>query len=342
MSRGIDVLDRRNLGLLLRYPRVMGRLARNYARLMRGQRRLLRGVEFCVTYRCQLNCGHCLTKGLIEEQRAEMTKDKAIRAIQDLSDLGALFVNLTGGEPLLREDLFEIIAEASRDRSLLVTVASNSLLLDEDRARQLAAAGTAMVTLSLDGPDAATHDERRGCPGAFDALVRAAMAVRSAGMELWFTTILTKEDALDGRALRTAKLARSLGGTLTVNLSYAVGNWCDRPALAGQEEEKAFAEVLRLPHVRWEGSTNYLRQGCPAGTEKLYVTPYGEVMPCAVIQRSFGNLLREPVGEIWERMGRVRWFDGRHKPCLVAQDADFIAGELPRIQQRPGKPWDEP
>jgi hypothetical protein len=173
-------------------------------------------------------------------------------------------------------------------------------------------------------------------------VVRAAEAAKSAGLELWFTTILTHDDAANGNALRTAALAKKLGGTLTVNLSYAVGNWCDRPALVSADEERAFADVLRLPHVRWEGSTNYLRQGCPAGTEKLYVTPYGEVMPCAVIQRSFGNLLAEPVASIWQRMGRVAWFDGRRKTCLVAQDAEFISCELPRIQARPGAPWDEP
>jgi hypothetical protein len=128
VSRGLDVIDRRNLGLLVRYPRVLGRLARNYARIvLGGRRRLLRGVEFCVTYRCQLNCAHCLTKSLVDEQRAEMTADQAVRAIRDLAKLGALFVNLTGGEPLLRDDLFEIVAEAARDRGLLVTVASNGL-----------------------------------------------------------------------------------------------------------------------------------------------------------------------------------------------------------------------
>jgi len=343
MSRAGDVLDRRNLRLLVRHPRVLGRLARNYARiLLGGERRLLRGVEFCVTYRCQLNCGHCLTKKLIDENRAEMSKDQIVRAIRDLARLGAVFINLTGGEPLLREDLCDVIAEAARDRGTLITVASNGLLLAETTARRLAQAGTAMVTLSLDGPDAAAHDARRGCAGAFEAILRAAAAVKSAGMELWFTTILTKDDAVSGRAGRTADLAKQLGGILTVNLAYAVGNWSGRPARTSTEEERVFADLLRQPHVRWEGSTNYLRKGCPAGAEKLYVTPYGEVMPCAVIQRTFGNLLTEPVAEIWARMGRVKWFDGCWKECLVAQDPDFIEREMPRIQGRPGAPWGEP
>lgn len=336
-----NVLTFQNLQLLRRHPRVLGRLTRNYARMLAGRQRLLRGVEFCLTYRCQLNCAHCLTKPLIDQTRPEMTADQAVRAIADLTALGAVFINLTGGEPLLREDLFDIIARAARDRSVLITLASNALLLDEVVARRLAGVGVAIVTMSLDGPDAATHDASRGQPGAFAALERAVAAVKAAGLDVWLTMILTAQNARDGSALATAKLAAAWGATLTVNFAYAVGNWRDRPARITPEEETVFRELLRRPGVRWEGSSNYLREGCPAGTEKLYVTPSGEVMPCAVIQRSFGNLLTEPAAVIWDRLGRVAWFDGRPKACLAAQDDEFIAREMPAIQKTPGRGWDE-
>jgi len=335
------VLTRQNLRLLWRHPRVLGRLAGNYAKILAGRRRLLRGVEFCLTYRCQLRCAHCLTKPLIDETRAEMTADQAVQAIAELASLGAVFINLTGGEPLLREDLFDIIARAARDRSVLITLASNALLLDEAAARRLARAGAAIVTMSLDGPDAATHDASRGQPGAFAALERAVAAVKAAGLDPWLTMILTGENARDGSAFAMAELAAAWGAALTVNFAYAVGNWRDRPAQITPDEEVAFRELLKRPGVRWEGSSNYLRQGCPAGTEKLYVTPYGEVMPCAVIQRGFGNLFEEPAAAIWERMGRVAWFDGHPKPCLAAQDEAFIAREMPAIQADPGRRWFE-
>jgi MoaA/NifB/PqqE/SkfB family radical SAM enzyme len=337
----LDVVTRANLRLLARHPRVIGRLARNYLRLAGGERRLLRGVEFCVTYRCQLNCPHCLTKALVDDRRAELTADEAVRAIRDLARLGAIFINVTGGEPLVREDLFDILREAARDRGLLITLASNGLSLDEAVARELARVGVPIVTMSLDGPDAATHDARRAQAGAFTAVLRAAEAVKAAGLDLWFTTILTREDAVSGAAFAIADLAERLGATLTVNFAYAVGNWRDRAARISTDEERVFRELLKRRHVRWEGSTNYLREGCPAGTEKLYVTPYGDLMPCATIQRSFGNLREEPLAAIWQRMGRAPWFDGRCKPCLVAEDDEFIAREMPTIQAHPGKRWDD-
>ena len=336
-----DIVNRQNLGLLLRHRRVTGRLLRNYARVFAGEKRLLRGVEFCVTYRCQLDCAHCLTKPLVDPARPEMTADQVVAAIADLAALGAVFINLTGGEPLLREDLPDIVARATRDRSVLITLASNGLALDRTATRDLAAAGVAMVTMSLDGPDAATHDASRGQEGAFAALQRACAAVKEAGLELWLTTILTQANAADGSIFAIADLARELDATLTVNFAYAVGNWRDHEALVSPLEQRVFADLLARPHVRWEGSTNYLREGCPAGTEKLYVTPYGDVMPCATIQRTFGNMLAEPVREIWRRMGRVPWFDGRPKSCLVAQDERFVAEQMPAIQADPGLPWDE-
>ncbi|MDP8224222.1 MAG: radical SAM protein [Candidatus Lernaella stagnicola] len=338
---GPDVISRHNLGVLWRHRRVFGRLAKNYARVLAGNRRVLRGVEFCVTYRCQLDCRHCLTKPLIDQTRPEMTTDQAVRAIANLAALGAVFINVTGGEALQREDIFELLERAAANRSVLITLASNGLALDAETAARLRKIGVAMVTMSLDGPDAATHDASRGCPGAYDALLQACAAVRAEGLELWLTTILTAQNTADGSIFRIAELARELGATLTVNFAYAVGNWRDQEAAIGAAEEKTFRELLKMPHVRWEGSSNYLHQSCPAGTEKLYVTPYGEVMPCATIQRSFGNLLTEPIADIWRRMGKVEWFRGHVKPCLVAQDPEFIAREMPTIQSDPGRPWSD-
>ncbi|MCZ7584489.1 MAG: SPASM domain-containing protein [Deltaproteobacteria bacterium] len=93
-----------------------------------------------------------------------------------------------------------------------------------------------------------------------------------------------------------------------------------------------------MPHVRWEGSTNFRAEGCPAGSEKIYVTPYGDVFPCAIIQTGFGNLLDEPIEEIWKRMGAVASFDGRVKPCLVACDEEFINKHFEFIRRAPGQP----
>ncbi len=326
-----------DIKMMVAFPRVTIRAMRGWLRAFAGLRRPLHGVEFCVTYQCLLDCPHCLTKLLIDEKRKEMSKEQATRAIRELADLGAIFVNITGGEPLLRADIFDILAEATKRRDLLVTLASSGLTIDRKIAEELKKVRVGIVVLSLDGPDAASHDACRGMSGAFDALMKAVQELGRVKMPVWFTTILTKENARDGSIFETARLAQKLGGVLTVNWAYAVGkNWSDREGLVGEAEREAFRRLMLMPHVRWEGSSNFLEEGCPAGTEKLYVTPYGDVFPCACIQASFGNMLEMPVAEIWRKMGRIKDFDGRHKSCLVSCDENFIRDHFAAIQKNPG------
>jgi len=324
------------------FPRVTIRAMRGWLKALAGQQRPLHGVEFCVTYQCLLDCPHCLTKSLIDEKRKEMSKEQAVHAIRELADLGAIFVNITGGEPLLRADIFDILAEVTKRRDLLVTLASNGLIIDRKTAEELKKARVGIVVLSLDGPDAVSHDACRTSDGAFDALMNAVQELGRQKMPVWFTTILTKENAQDESIYETARLAKRLGGVLTVNWAYAAGkNWSDRKALVGKAEREAFKRLMLMPHVRWEGSSNFLREGCPAGTEKLYVTPYGDVFPCACIQASFGNMLEEPVAKIWRKMGRIKDFDGRTKPCLVSCDENFIRDRFAAIQKKPGSRAEE-
>ncbi|MBZ0271170.1 radical SAM protein [bacterium] len=322
--------------LAAKFPLVLPRMAKGYVRAWRGERRPLRGAEFCVTYRCQLDCDFCLTKPLIDRARREMETSQAVAAIDAIASLGAIFVNLTGGEALMREDIFEIASRAARRRDLLVTLASHGLSIDASVARELEKARVAIVLLSLDGPDAETHDASRGREGAFDKLMASVEALHGAGIPIFFTTILTRENAEDGSIFRTARLAKKLGGTLTVNWSYMVGaNWSCRAPNVSDTERRAFGKLMRMPGVRWEGSNNFAGEGCPAGSEKIYVTPYGDVFPCAVLQGSFGNLLHEPLADIWRRMGGVPEFADNDKPCLAACDADF-SGRFELLRRAPG------
>ena len=85
-----------------------------------------------------------------------------------------------------------------------------------------------------------------------------------------------------------------------------------------------FRRLVSQPSVRWEGSSNYLREGCPAGGEKIYITPYGDVMPCACIHASYGNLRERSLREIYREMRETPIFrKGTHRRCLVAEDPVF-------------------
>jgi len=279
-----------------------------------------------------------LTKLLIDEGRSELSAEEIVDVTDQIADLGAIFVNLTGGEPLLREDLFDIVERISRRCDLLITVASNALAFTPEAARNLSAAGCDMVTFSIDSADPIKHDRSRGYSGAFDRLMEAVRSAKKASIEVWLTTILTNENASNGDLAAMVSLSRRLGVTLTVNFNYPAGNWAERQFRYTEGALEAFRRAIREGHVRWEGSSNYGREGCPAGHEKFYLTPYGDVFPCAVLQCSFGNVRELPLSVIYRRTIEVPYFDGRYKECLAAIDSDFIARHLHGMNLDPGRP----
>lgn len=327
----------KNLPHLWRHPRIGPKLVRNYwNKIIRG-RHILRGAEFCVTYQCQLNCPHCLTKLLVDENRPELSVQEIVDITVQLADLGAIFVNYTGGEPLLREELFDVIKITSRRRDILISVASNALAFSPEVAGRLARCGCDLVAFSMDSADPAKHNSSRGVDHAFDSLINAIDAAKSESLEVWLTTILTDENVEDGDFSAMVELSRQLGTTLTVNFMYPAGNWAGKRFQYKENTLKVFRQAVRERSVRWEGSSNFGAEGCPAGSEKIYITPYGDVFPCAVLQCTFGNVLQNSLADIYDKIVGVTYFDGHRIDCLAAMDQDFIDRYIDRMNLEPGR-----
>ena len=206
-----------------------------------------------------------------------------------------------------------------------MTLASNGVAATDDLLGRLARRGLAMLAVSLDGSTAELHDAFRGRPGAFDAAIRAVKAARRLDLPVWLTAVAAREGLRGGDLRRLADLAADLGCPLTLNLPYPVGGWDSRDVALTPDDYAEYRALLRLPHVRWEGSSNWLGEGCPAGVEKVYVTPYGDVFPCAVIHRSYGNLRQESLAAIYARIGEHPCYGVGRKPCLVAENPERLA-----------------
>ena len=312
-----------NLTYALKFYPLIPKLIKNYGRVIAGKR-VLRGVEFAITYRCNFECPHCLKKYLIDSSQQELSKDEIIDAARQIEKLGGIFINYTGGEPILREDIYEIVEETAKTKGLIVTLASNAYALDEEKIAQLKRLGLAILTLSLDAATADVHNNFRRQVGSFAKVIEAVKTAKKCGLDVWLNAIATKEIIKTGELARLAELANNLGCMLTLNLPYPVGGWQNKDISLSPEEYKIYLKTLKLPNVRWEGSSNWLIEGCPAGVEKVYITPYGDVFPCAVIHTAFGNIKREPLAVIYERMGKISDYDGRKKPCLVAEDSELM------------------
>ena len=156
-------------------------------------------VYWEMTRACPLACRHCRAEAISERSPAELSTAEGLALLDGILEFGRPFphVVLTGGDPLRRPDLLELVRAATA-RGIGVSLApSASEDLSAEAVRALAAAGIQSVSLSLDGSDAARHDAFRGVPGTFEATLRAAERVRGAGLPLQLNTLVTSDTADD-------------------------------------------------------------------------------------------------------------------------------------------------
>lgn len=159
----------------------------------RKQRRPV--VVWNCTRRCNLTCSHCYASARAEPAPEELSTAEGKRLLDDLADYGVPVVLFSGGEPLARDDLVDLVGYAA-DAGLRPVLSTNGTLLTEKRARALRNAGLAYAGISVDGMPAA-NDRIRGMDGAFDAAVDGIEAAISAGLKTGLRYTITEYNADD-------------------------------------------------------------------------------------------------------------------------------------------------
>jgi radical SAM protein with 4Fe4S-binding SPASM domain len=147
-------------------------------------------VAFEVTRQCQFNCVHCRANAG-NGDREELTTQQCKKILASVAKFNKCVIILTGGEPMERSDIYELI-KYGRERKLRMVMASCGYLINEETIAKLKKAGVLALSLSLDGSSAETHDKFRQAEGAFDAAIRAAEIARQAGMRFQINTSICK------------------------------------------------------------------------------------------------------------------------------------------------------
>ncbi|MCK9390438.1 MAG: radical SAM protein [Syntrophales bacterium] len=153
----------------------------------------LRMVAWEVTRSCNLACVHCRASSVCGPYEGELDTAACRRLLDEIADFSRPVVILTGGEPLLRPDIWEIAAYGDR-KGLRMVMATNGTLVTEDTAKKMLAAGIRRVSVSLDGPDAESHDRFRRVTGAFAGALAGIEAMQRAGMEFQINTTITRDN----------------------------------------------------------------------------------------------------------------------------------------------------
>jgi len=284
-----------------------------------------------LTKKCNLNCIHCRAESEEIDYSGELPFEQICSVIDDISEKYSPILVLTGGEPLYRNDVFEI-AKYGSDKGLKIALATNGTLIDAECADKISTAGISRVSISIDGKSAEYHDRFRTVEGAFDRAIAGAEFLKNAGVEFQFNTTITKHnvDQVDD----IVKLAEEKGAkALHVFMLVPVGcgieiaesdmissekyeevlNWFYEKSKTTKMEIKAtcaphYYRIIRQ-RAREEGRTlsfetdgmSAMTRGCLAGTGVCFISNEGEVQPCGYLPVSAGNVLKENFVDIWDK-----------------------------------------
>lgn len=278
-------------------------------------------VAWNLTRRCNLECAHCyISAGPHESAEDELSTDECRRIIDEILAINAspMFI-LSGGEPLLRDDLHSIAAHATRGGATVV-VGTNGTLLTDERIAGLADAGVTGVAVSVDSLVDKHHDNFRHGAGARVATVDALDRLRARRMDFIIQTTAHR-----GNRHEIAGLAEWAAeqGAVSFNLYFlvATGRGARLTDLTPQEYESLLAELVEHQRhyrgrmlVRAKCAPHFMRHvhrddpespilnystRCPCGVQYCRITPDGKLTPCPYLPLAAGDLRKQSFGDIW-------------------------------------------
>lgn len=268
-------------------------------------------VHFELTYRCNQDCIHCYCV-VPPEQAAhaaqrELTRDEIVRLLDDLAEMGTLYLTFSGGEVLVRPDFFEI-ASYAKLRGFAVRILTNGIGLTEEQVGRMAALEPLTVELSLYSADPAIHDSITRVPGSFARLIENVQRLKAHGLRIYLKSVMMKPNVAGLAALR--QLGQELDvfqHTFGCELSPRIDGDGRRP-LEYQLDEKELFEYLGSPV--WQRQLKPMpegppeeaashRQACGPAINGCCIDPYGNVFPCIALRIPLGNVREQPFKELW-------------------------------------------
>jgi AdoMet-dependent heme synthase len=290
-------------------------------------------ISWNITLRCPLKCTHCYVDAGDEEVDGVLSTQEAFSVIDQIRATGTPVVVLSGGEPLLREDVYAI-ARYGTERGLRMVMGTSGYLIDHDTAVNLREAGIRAVAISLDAKDAACHDAFRGVDGVWERAVEAIGHCRDAGISVQINMSVMRSAM--SNVDEVIKLGTSLG-VHDFQLFFPIPTGRARQIEPRSPEE--YEELIRQILLRYRDSGLNIRptcapqfrriadrlgiaspawgRGCLAGISYCRIFANGEVTPCPYLPVSAGNVRTTPFAEIWNNS---RLFAALRDPdCLTGK-----------------------
>jgi AdoMet-dependent heme synthase len=272
-------------------------------------------VAWETTGACNLSCSYCRAAATVSPSPEELTTEEALAFIDEVAPLKPMLI-LSGGEPLLRPDIF-LLARHAADRGMRVSLATNGTLLKPLIAEKISSAGVSRVSISLDGASAEKHDATRG-QGCFEKALKGIESLRGrVDFQINFT--ITSKNADD--TLAVFDLAEGLGAkALHFFFLVPTGRGREEDLISAQRQEELLylideeryrrslevqvtcaPQYARIARNSLAGSSQRRSGGCLAGTNFVFVSRKGDVYPCGYLPIRAGNIREKKFIEIWEK-----------------------------------------
>jgi radical SAM protein with 4Fe4S-binding SPASM domain len=283
------------------------------------------------TTACNLECVHCRRLEVGKEiSKEDLSSEEVFHFIEGLAydfDPPPILV-LSGGEPLVRPDIFDIVRFAEI-KGVPLALATNGTLIDSTTAKRIASSGIKRVSVSLDGSCPDTHDRFRKMPGSFNKAIRGITLLRSFNVPFQINTTLTRNNLGELEAIYRLCLELGADG-LYLFLLVPVGCGMeikDEFQLSSEEYEESLLKIHRFSrqgkiHIRPICAPHYFRilaqnkssfpkrkdtssfdqitKGCLAGTGICFISHKGEVFPCGYLPVICGNVREQNLKDIWK------------------------------------------
>ena len=311
-------------------------------------------IAWEITRRCNLNCVHCRSSSELEAAgHPDFSFDQAKAIIDDIATYASPVLVLSGGEPLLRADVFDI-AKYGTSKGFRMCLATNGTLVSDAICQEIKTAEIKMVSLSLDGAKAATHDNFRNQAGAFDGTMHAIQLFKKYSIPFLINSSFTLRNRLEIPEIY--RLVKSLGATawymfmivptgrgediveelIPENVYDEILQWHYQ---VEKEENELLMRPTCAPHyyrivrqkAKEEGEKFVRRnlqfstgggKGCLAGQLICLIDVDGEVLPCSYFAKSAGNIIKTPFKTIWEKSElflQLRDFKGYKDNCGICE-----------------------
>jgi AdoMet-dependent heme synthase len=261
-------------------------------------------AHFDITWRCNERCVHCY---LDHDGKGEMSTDEIKGVIRQLADCGTFFLSISGGEPLLRRDCFEIL-EYARSLRFNVKLKTNAVMIGPKEAERLRKLGIEQVQISVYSHRPEVHDAITKLPGSLRRTTEAIRHLKANNIKVSLTDVLMKYNHRDAKAVK--KMAQELGVNFVVDPTITPMLNGDRSILNLGITHAELEELMHTEEfvgdvgefcspVSTVGDDILDGYSCSAGHTLAYISPFGDVYPCVQFPMPCGSVRKQSFREIW-------------------------------------------